>query len=45
MDSIALLLIVAILFALWLIVVALSTGNFRMKEHVHRHGFHLGGRR
>jgi hypothetical protein len=45
MDVVLLSLIVAVLFVLWLVIVALSTRDFRMKGHAHRHGVHLGGRR
>jgi hypothetical protein len=44
MDSVALLLMVAVLFVLWLILVGLSTRDFRVKQQVHRHGFHFGRR-
>jgi len=41
MDGIAFLLIVAVLFVLWLLLVGLSTRDFRVKRHVHRHPTHL----
>jgi hypothetical protein len=44
MDSVALLLTVMVLFVLWLILVGLTTHNFGVKRHVHRHGFHFGRR-
>lgn len=44
MGSLLLLVIVAILFVLWLVLVTLSTGNVRTKRHIHRGGFHPGGR-
>jgi len=43
MDSL-LFVIVAILFVLWLSLVTLSTANFRIKRHAHRHGFLAGHR-
>jgi hypothetical protein len=45
MGSLPLLVTVAILFVLWLVLVTLSTGNFRLKRHAHRHGLYLGGHR
>jgi hypothetical protein len=44
MNSVALLLTVVILFVIWLIVVALTTRDFRMKRHVRRDSFHFGRR-
>jgi hypothetical protein len=45
MESVSLLLIVAIVFVLWLAVVALSTGGFRVKRPLHRNHIHLGRQR
>ncbi len=42
MDSVSLLPVLAILFVLWLAVVALSTSNCGMTRHVHRNHGHLG---
>ena len=44
MDFILLLSVVAILFVLWLVLVTLSTRNFRIKRHVHHPGSHLARR-
>lgn len=45
MDGIAFLMIGAILFVLWLLMVAMSTGTLRIQRYKHRDGFYLGGRR
>jgi hypothetical protein len=45
MDTVTLLLTVVILIVLWLILVGLTTHDFRMKRHVHHQDFHLRGRR
>jgi len=37
--------IVAMLFVLWLALVALSTCSVRIKRPAHRHGFYLAGHR
>ena len=44
MDSL-LLVFVAILFVLWLALVTLSTGNFRIRRHAHRHRFYINAHR
>jgi hypothetical protein len=45
METAALLLTLIILIVLWLILIALTTHDFRMKRDVHRQDFHLRERR